>query len=109
MNHLQLALRNLSRRPARSVLTAVGVALAVGSFITLYGLSQSVEQNVGQSIEEHGADLTIRRSGTAELFGGTVPESVGARAAEHLRRPDSSADETNGRLVAIIQRSKRLQ
>ena len=82
MNHLQLALRNLSRRPARSVLTAVGVALAVGSFITLYGLSQSVEQNVGQSIEEHGADLTIRRSGTAELFGGTVPESVGARIAQ---------------------------
>ena len=82
MNHLQLALRNLKRRPARSVLTAAGVALAVGSFITLYGLSQSVEQNVQQSIEEHGADLTVRRSGTAELFGGTIPESVGASIAQ---------------------------
>ncbi len=82
MNHLQLAFRNLRRRPTRSVLTAAGVALAVGSFITLYGLSQSVEQNVEQSIEEHGADLTVRRSGTAELFGGTIPESVGARIAQ---------------------------
>jgi putative ABC transport system permease protein len=82
LNHLQLALRNLKRRPARSVLTAAGVALAVGSFITLYGLSQSVEQNVQQSIEEHGADLTVRRSGTAELFGGTIPESVGASIAQ---------------------------
>ena len=82
MNHLQFALRNLSRRPARSVLTAAGVALAVGSFITLYGLSQSVEQNVEQSIEEHGANLTVRRSGTAELFGGTIPDSVGASIAE---------------------------
>jgi hypothetical protein len=57
LNHLQLALRNLKRRPARSILTAAGVALAVGSFITLYGLSQSVEQNLAQSIEEHGAAL----------------------------------------------------
>jgi putative ABC transport system permease protein len=82
LNHLQLALRNLRRRPARSVLTAAGVALAVGSFITLYGLSQSVEQNVQQSIEEHGADLTVRRSGTAELFGGTISNSVGASIAK---------------------------
>ena len=62
--------------------TAAGVAIAVGSFITLYGLSQSVEQNVGQSIEEHGADLTVRRTGTAELFGGTIPETIGPRIAE---------------------------
>ena len=70
MNHLQLAFRNLRRRPARSILTAAGVAIAVGSFITLYGLSQSVEQNVGQSIEEHGTDLTVRRSGTLRRNGG---------------------------------------
>jgi len=82
VNHSQLAFRNLKRRPARSVLTALGVALAVGSFITLYGLSRSVYQNLQQSIEEHGADLTVRRSGTAELFGGTIPESVAPRIAE---------------------------
>jgi putative ABC transport system permease protein len=79
---MALAHRNLKRRPARSILTALGVALAVGSFITLYGLSGSVYQNLEQSIEEHGADLTIRRHGTAELFGGTIPESVAARIAK---------------------------
>jgi len=82
MNHLQLAFRNLKRRPARSILTAAGVAIAVGSFITLYGLSQSVAQNVEQSIEEHGADLTVRRSGTAELFGGTIPETIAPKIAQ---------------------------
>lgn len=82
MNHIQLALRNLKRRPARSMLTALGVALAVGSFITLYGLSRSVYQNFQQSIEEHGADLTVRRRGTAELFGGTIPESIAPRIAK---------------------------
>lgn len=81
MNHVQLAFRNLERRPARSILTALGVAIAVGSFITLYGLSGSVYQNIQQSIDEHGADLTVRRAGTAELFGGTVPESAAKRIA----------------------------
>ena len=76
MNHLQLAFRNLKRRPARSILTVMGVALAVGSFITLYGLSRSVQENVQQSFEERGTDLTVRRRGIAEPFGGNMPQAV---------------------------------
>lgn len=76
MNHLQLAFRNLRRRPTRSILTVFGVALAVGSFITLYGLSNSVQENVQQSFDEHGADLTVRRSGVAEPFGGTLRQTL---------------------------------
>ena len=76
MNHLQLAFRNLRRRPTRSILTVLGVAVAVGSFSTLYGLSRSVNENVQQAFEERGTDLTVRRRGIAEPFGGTVPESI---------------------------------
>ena len=76
MNHPALAFRNLKRRPARSFLTVLGVALAVGRFITLYGLSRSVQENVQQSFEERGTDLTVRRRGIAEPFGGTMPESI---------------------------------
>ena len=76
MNHPALAFRNLKRRPARSFLTVLGVALAVGSFITLDGLSRSVLENVQQSFEERGTDLTVRRRGIAEPFGGTMPESI---------------------------------
>ena len=76
MNHLGLAFRNLKRRPARSLLTVLGVALAVGSFITLYGLSRSVQENVQQSFEEREADLTVRRRGVAEPFGGTMPQAT---------------------------------
>jgi putative ABC transport system permease protein len=76
LNHLQLAFRNLKRRPTRSMLTVIGVALAVGSFITLYGLSRSVRENVQQSFEERGTDLTVRRRGVAEPFGGTMPQTL---------------------------------
>ena len=76
MNHLELAYRNLKRRRARSILTILGVAFAVGSFITLYGLSRSVHENVERSFDEHGTDLTVKRRGIAEPFGGTIPEEL---------------------------------
>ena len=76
MNHLELAYRNLKRRRARSILTILGVAFAVGSFITLYGLSRSVHENVQRSFDEHGTDLTVKRRGIAEPFGGTIPEQL---------------------------------
>jgi putative ABC transport system permease protein len=58
------------------------VALAVGSFITLYGLSRSVRDNVQQSFEERGTDLTVRRRGIAEPFGGTMPQTLTQKIAE---------------------------
>ncbi len=76
MNHVELAFRNLQRRRTRSILTILGVAFAVGSFITLYGLSRSVHENVERSFDEHGTDLTVKRRGIAEPFGGTIPEEV---------------------------------
>lgn len=76
MNHLQFAFRNLQRRRTRSILTILGVAFAVGSFITLYGLSRSVHENVQRSFDEHGTDLTVKRRGIAEPFGGTIPEGL---------------------------------
>jgi putative ABC transport system permease protein len=75
VNHLELAFRNLQRRRARSILTILGVAFAVGSFITLYGLSRSVHENVQRSFDEHGTDLTV--SGVAS------PNPLAARS----RRP----------------------
>jgi putative ABC transport system permease protein len=81
MNHVGLAIRNLARRPVRSTLTALGVAFAVGSFIALYGLSRSVDQNTQQSLEERAAHLTVSRRGRAELFGGTISENVGPTLA----------------------------
>ncbi|HMN51898.1 MAG TPA: hypothetical protein PKB01_07535, partial [Xanthobacteraceae bacterium] len=77
MNHVQLAARNLARRRVRSILTLLGVGFAVGSFITLYGLSRSVHENAQASLDERGAHLTIARRGSGELFGGTIPENLG--------------------------------
>lgn len=81
MNHLGVATRNLARRPVRSLLTALGVAFAVGSFIALYGLSNSVYDNAQESLDERGSHLAVSRRGRAELFGGSIGESIGAKIA----------------------------
>ena len=79
MNLVQLAARNLARRPMRSSLSILGVALAVGSAIALVGLSGSIEGGVGQGADERGADLAISQKGSSDLFAGTLPEDLGAR------------------------------
>ena len=81
MNQIEFSFRNLTRRPVRSCLTALAVGIAVGSFITLYGLSYSVNENMQNSIDERGSHLTISRRGSAELFGSTLPQSLGPRLA----------------------------
>jgi putative ABC transport system permease protein len=82
VNHVGLAARNLARRPVRSLLTALGVAFAVGSFIALYGLSYSVDQNAQASLDERGAHLAVSQRGRAELFGAIVTESLGTEIAK---------------------------
>jgi len=98
VNHVELAFRNLRRRPTRSLLTMLGVALAVGSFITLYGLSRSAYENVKQSIQDVPSDLTIRRAGAAELFGGAIPQSLISQIVEI---PGVAA--VTGELIALVE------
>ena len=104
MNHVSLAFRNLTRRPVRSVLTILGVALAVGSFITLYGLSRSVDENVGRMLDERGIHLSIARRGTADLFGSTIPLSLASKIAAV---PDVTA--VAGELIALAETNENAQ
>lgn len=76
MNLSGFALRNLMRRRIRSALTVLGVGFAVGSFIVLFGLSRSVDENTREMLDERGANLTVTRRGSGELLGGTLQISL---------------------------------
>lgn len=71
-----LAFRNLLRRPARTVLLAFGIALAIATALALLALSRSIEQSTGEGARERGADLTVSQRGAADLFGGFVAASL---------------------------------
>jgi putative ABC transport system permease protein len=79
MNLFQLALRNLRRRPMRTSLAVLGVALAVGSAIALLGLSRSIEDSVRRGVDERGVDLAVTEKGSSDLFSGVLPQTLDAR------------------------------
>jgi len=84
MTWLDLLLRNLWRRPGRSGFTLIGVALAVGSFLTLVGLSRGMDAAAQDSLDERGVDLVVVRRDIMEFFASVLPEEL---EADILRLP----------------------
>src|SRR3954468_12720842 len=76
-----LALRNLLRRPTRTALLVLGIALAVATAVALLALSHSIERTTDESARERGADLTVSQRGAADLFGGFVAADLESRIA----------------------------
>jgi putative ABC transport system permease protein len=81
VNLAKLALRNLRRRPMRSILVVCSVGLAIGTALTLVALSQSIENGVHEGADERGADLTVSQRNAADIFSGFVADELEPRLA----------------------------
>ena len=55
--------KNLARRPVRSALTVLGLAVAVGGVIALLGISYNVERSVESSFDRRRIDLVVTQAG----------------------------------------------
>jgi putative ABC transport system permease protein len=73
--------RNLGRRPVRSVLTALGVALAVAGFIVLTGFSRGMQHAWTASLLERGVQITAVPRGTVQVLAASIDQSDAARVA----------------------------
>jgi putative ABC transport system permease protein len=79
MRRLTVPWKNLRRRPARSLLTVMGLAVAVATVVSLVGVAQSFESSFLALYTRRGADLVVqRRGGTVQLSKG-VPLTLGDR------------------------------
>jgi len=67
--------RNLRRRLLRSLLTALGVATAVGGFSVLTGLGHGVEHAWSGALAGQGTQLFAYRKGALDLLTGTIDEA----------------------------------
>jgi putative ABC transport system permease protein len=76
-----LALRNLRRRPIRTCLSILGIALAVGSALALIALSHSIKDSTREGMDEMGDDLVVMQKGASDIFGGFLPEQTVERVA----------------------------
>jgi putative ABC transport system permease protein len=79
MRRVTIAWKNLRRRPARSLLTVAGLAVAVAAVVSLVGVAESFESSFLSLYTRRGGDLVVqRRGGTVQLSKG-VPLSLGDR------------------------------
>lgn len=100
MNMFGLALNNLRRRPTRSLLSTLGIGLAVGGAVSLLSLGHGIRAGVGDSLDERGADLVVTQRAATDAFGGRLPESLGERLAVV---PGVSG--VSGEMIAFVSQS----
>jgi putative ABC transport system permease protein len=77
MRMWQIAQKNLWRRPMRSVLTCVALAIAVAAVVALVGVSESIESSYLELYVRQGADLVVQRRGGAVQLSKGIKTSVG--------------------------------
>src|SRR5258707_13558093 len=73
---VSLAFRNLKRRPVRTCLSVLGIALAVGSALAVTALSRSIQDSTREGMAEIGGDLVVMQKGASDIFGGFIPEAA---------------------------------
>ncbi|HYY04808.1 MAG TPA: ABC transporter permease [Gaiellaceae bacterium] len=76
--------RNLLRRPARTALTATGVALGVGLIVALLSISTGVQRTADALIHLGRADFGLFQADVSDFSRSLLPESL---AAEIERQP----------------------
>jgi hypothetical protein len=82
---------NLIRRPARTVLTATGIALGVATIVALLSVTAGLKRSAGDLIHLGDADLGIFQKGVAD------PTSrAGSRASPASRRPRRCSSSSRG-------------
>ena len=104
MRRLTIAWKNLRRRPARSLLTITGLAVAVATVVSLVGVAESFESSFLALYTRRGGDLVVqRRGGTVQLSKG-IPLTLGDR----IRQLPNAGQVIGGRaVVAEIARGGR--
>lgn len=92
MKLTQIALKNLSRRPARTTLTVIGIAIAVAVVVALIGLSQSLESAFLKLYVDQNIDLVVQRRGGAVQLSKGLPMDI----AERIRKIDGVVEVIGG-------------
>ena len=77
-----LVVRNLLRRPARTSLTAAGVALGVGLIVALLSVTAGAKKTADQLIHVGRADFGLFQAGASDLTLSRLPSSL-ARSVAH--------------------------
>jgi putative ABC transport system permease protein len=73
---------NLARRPARTILTVLGIAFSLGGFVSLVGVSRGLDQALVTGLAERDIHMMGIRRGTVELLTASIDEDAARRVAQ---------------------------
>src|SRR5436309_5676580 len=76
---VMLVVRNLLRRPARTALTAAGVALGVGLIVALLSISTGVQNAADELIHVGRADFGLFQADVSDFSRSLLPETMSKR------------------------------
>jgi putative ABC transport system permease protein len=79
MRFLFIVLKNTVRRPLRSLLTIIAIAIAVGSVVSLVGIASGFEETFLTLYKNAGVDLIVVRAGAKQRLTSTLEESLGEK------------------------------
>ncbi len=77
MRFLAFIWRNLLRRPVRSLLTIVGLSVAVAAVVALVGISDGFSRQFQELYEHRGIDIVVQRVGSSAELNNSLPEDFG--------------------------------
>jgi putative ABC transport system permease protein len=81
MTLLQLTLKNLTRRPTRTVLTIMGIGVGIGAVVALLGLAWGLGQSWEDAYAARGTDLVVRSSS-----GGFIAQAFDDKLIDTIRQ-----------------------
>lgn len=77
MRFTTFLLKNLLRRKTRTLLTALGIAIAVGATVALVGISDGFQRSMEQSLSFRGTDIIVTASDVLDQLSSDLDESFG--------------------------------
>ena len=76
MRFITFVLKNVLRRKTRSVLTSLGIAVAIGTTIALMGISDGFRESTLNAFEGRDVDLIVVEEGAVDQLSSDVAESL---------------------------------
>lgn len=81
MTLTKFAYSNLLRRPARTLLTVLGIALAIGTAVALLALGRGIHESLGDGFTERSSELLVTPRNVVDITAMRLPETLGAGLA----------------------------
>ena len=76
MYFVQIAFRNLTKRPLRSFFTFLAVATAIGAFLCFMGMARGIKEAWTRALVERGIHVVAVPKGVVDILSASVEESL---------------------------------